>query len=411
MARSAKELTAIEIKRITKKGKHAVGGVSGLYLNVNKSGGKSWILRCMVGNLRREIGLGGYPTTTLSMSREKARDMHSLISQGICPVEQKNAQKQALRQSQAASIRFSEAAEKCHMKKSAEFKNIKHAAQWINTLRTYAFPVVGDMKVDKITMHDVLAVLNPIWSEKTETAARLRQRIESVFAWSLVSGYRQGDNPARWSGHLDAILSSPAKLKKLKGDLHHSAMPYKEVSAFMAYLQKNKSMSYRALAFLILTGTRSGEVRGAEWSEVDLKAAVWIIPAERMKAGREHRVPLSDAAVDILKAVPRFLNTKYLFPSIRKKVPLTSAGIAKPLKNFNPDYTVHGMRSAFRDWIAEETQIQNIVAEMALAHTIGDATEAAYRRGDLFDKRKELMQAWSEYVGSHVSAQVVSFSR
>ena len=231
-------------------------------------------------------------------AREKARDKRLLISQGIDPVEQKSAQKQALKHSQAASIKFSEAAERCHLKKSAEFKNIKHAAQWINTLRTYAFPFIGDMKVDKITMHDVLAVLKPIWPEKTETAARLRQRMESVFAWSLVSGYRQGDNPARWSGHLDAILPAPAKVKKLKGDLHHAAMPYKEVPAFIAYLKKSTSMSSRALAFLILTGTRSGEVRGAEWSDVDLKAAVWIIPAERMKAGREHRVPLSDAAID-----------------------------------------------------------------------------------------------------------------
>ena len=210
---------------------------------------------------------------------------------------------------------------------------------------------------------------------------------------------------------MDAVLPSPAKLKKLKGSGHHAAMSYKEVPAFMAYLKKSTSMSSAALQFLILTGARSGEVRDAVWQEINIKDRMWIIPADRMKAGKEHKVPLSDAAIDLLRALPRFINTELVFPSPQKKAPLTSAGIAKPLKRYSADYTVHGMRSAFRDWIAEKTDIQNIVAEQALAHTIGDATEAAYRRGDLFGKRKELMQAWSEYCGSHVGGQVVPIAR
>ncbi|MDA3896314.1 MAG: integrase arm-type DNA-binding domain-containing protein [Desulfobacteraceae bacterium] len=411
MAKAAKELSALEVKRISSPGMFAVGGVSGLYLAVSKSGARSWILRCMIGKKRRELGLGGFPSVPLADARNKARDAREKISQSIDPVAEKKALKAEMEASNMRKLSFKDAAIKCHQKNSAEFKNIKHSAQWINTLKTYAFPVVGNLNVDEIELQHIKAVLDPIWKVKTETASRVRMRLEAVLAWATVSGHRSGDNPARWSGHLNQIYASPAKLKKLKGNIHHAAMPYKELPAFVAHLQKGKGMAARALEFLILTGTRSGEVRDAVWPEVDLKEKVWIIPAERMKAGREHRVPLSDAAIDILKQVPRYIDTDYIFPSIQKKVPLSSTGISKPLKTYNPNYTVHGMRSAFREWIAEETQIQNIVAEMALAHTIGDATEAAYRRGDLFDKRKELMQAWSEYVGSHVSGQVVSFSR
>jgi len=416
MPKKIRDMSAIEVKRMSAPGMYAVGGVTGLYLAVQKSGSKSWILRCVIGEKRREMGLGGYPSVTLEMAREKARAFREQIFNNdhpVDPIEQRREAKAALIAAQRATkkILFKDASIKCHSKMLAEFKNIKHAAQWIQTLKTYAFPAIGDLYVDAVDMSHIQSILDPIWETKTETATRVRQRLEAVLSWSTVSGYRSGDNPARWTDHLDQVYGSPAKIKKLKGDGHHAAMPYKEIPAFMSYLRRRQGIAARALEFTILTATRSGEVREAVWSEVDIKEKVWVIPASRMKAGKEHRVPLSDASIDLLKRTPRFIGTDYIFPSTQKKVPLTSSGLQMHLKNYNPEYTTHGMRSAFRDWISEETQFQNIVAEMALAHTIKNAVEAAYRRGDLFDKRVELMTAWSEYCGSHVGGQVVHFSK
>jgi integrase len=413
MAKKAKELSAIEIKRISAPGRHNVGGVVGLYMAVQDTGGKSWIFRYQLSDKRRCIGLGGYPSVTLAQAYDKARELRELVSKGIDPIEQQRQAKAAILAEQAArkTISFREAAIQCHAKMSVKFKNLKHSAQWINTLTTYAFPVIGDLDVSLIDTSHIQKILDPIWTAKTETATRVRQRLEAVLAWSKVSGYRTGDNPARWSGHLDKIYAAAADIKKLKGDTHHAAMPYADVPAFVAYLRQLQSISARALEFTILTGARSGEVTGAVWSEIDIPGKVWVIQAERMKAGREHRVPLSDAAIDILKGLLRFLHNDYVFPSIQKKGPLTAAGLQKPLKRHNAELTVHGFRSAFRDWISEETDCQNIVAEMALAHTIKNAVEAAYRRGDLFEKRVELMQAWSEYCGSHVAGHVIQLSK
>lgn len=404
------EMSALEVKRLLSiPGMHAVGGVVGLFLQVRDSGSGSWVLRVKVGHRRRDIGLGSYPDVSMEEARERAKTDREKIRNGIDPVAERKAAQAALKSAQMKKLTFKQAAIQCHRKQSAEFKNIKHAAQWINSLKTYAFSVVGNVPVDEIHLEHIKAILDPIWHQKVETASRVRMRLEAVLSWASVSGHRSGDNPARWSGHLNAIYPSPAKLKKLSGG-HHAAMAFSEVPAFVAHLRKSKSMSARALEFLILTAARSGEVRDARWSEIDLKAKVWTVPAERMKAGKEHRVPLSDAAIELLKRRPRFLNNELVFPSIQKKAALSDSGIAKPLKQYNAGYTVHGFRSTFRDWIVEKTEYQNSVAETALAHVVKNATEAAYRRGDLYDKRVERMAAWSEYCGSHKSAEVINLT-
>lgn len=411
MPKKAKELSAIEVKRLDRPGMHAVGTVAGLYLSVTGSGSRSWILRSMIGGKRRDMGLGGYPDVTLAAARERARQLKEQIDTGVDIIMERRSRRLDLKAANMRKILFRDAAVRCHLKESAEFKSDVHARQWMQTLETYAFPVIGDLNVDEITMEHIRDVLSPIWQDKTETATRVRQRIEVVLTWATVSGYRSGENVARWQGHLAAVLPSPAKLKKLRGDSHHAAMHYRDVPRFMAHLRQCQGLAARALEFLILTAARSGEVRHATWIEMDTSRCVWTVPAMRMKAAREHRIPLTDEAISILAAGPRFLGCDIVFPSVRSKVPLTSTGLSKPLKEYAPEFTVHGFRSAFRDWISETTQFPGAVAEMALAHSIGDKTEAAYRRGDLFDKRISLMATWSEYCYSWVGGQVVPLQR
>jgi integrase len=411
MPKKAKELSALEVKRIETEGMHAVGGVAGLYLNIKNGGGCSWILRCLIGGKRRDMGLGGYPDVSLAVARDTARQIKEQIRNGIDVVTERQRRRDEIRTALASKLSFREASTRCHLKKASEFKNSKHAAQWINTLETYAFPVIGDLNVDEITTSHVESVLTPVWETKTETATRLRQRIEHVLTWASVSGYRRGENVARWRGHLDALLPAPNKLKKLKGSGHHSAMHYRDVPKFMAHLQHSKGIAASALEFLILTAARSGEVRLATWDEFDIKSGVWTVPGSRMKAGVEHRVPLTAPAINILKAAPRLLNCNIVFPSVAKKVPMTSAGLAKPLKLYDDSVTVHGFRSAFRSWCSDVANIPDAIAEAALSHVAGDKTVQAYQRGDMFDKRRELMTAWSDYCGSWVGGQVVSMTK
>ncbi len=400
MPKKARELSAMEVKRITRKGLHAVGGVAGLLLQVSPSGTRSWILRVLIGSKRRDIGLGGYPDVSLAHARDNAREVREKIKQGIDPIEEKQANKIRLITEQAALISFDEAARRCLANKSLEFRNKKHAAQWGKTLETYASPVIGSLPVSKIELTHIIKILEPIWLEKTETAKRVRGRIENVLDWAAVSGYRTGENPARWKGHLDNIFPKPSKVAKV---VHHKALPREELGTFMQNLKRREGIAARALEFLILTATRSGEVRHAVWSEIDLSARLWVIPAERMKAGKEHRVPLSNEAIKLLKNLPTIEGEEHLFPAPRGGA-LSDTALSAVVKRMKVQAVPHGFRSTFRDWCAEETNFPHNVAEMTLAHTIGNKVEAAYRRGDLLAKRTLLMEQWAKFCNT-VKAQ------
>jgi integrase len=400
MPKKAKELEAIQVKRLTKPGLHAVGGVAGLLLQVTPTGARSWILRTMVGAKRRDIGLGGFPDVTLAMAREKAREAKEMIKHGIDPVEQRKAARGALMAAQAKGVSFDECAQQFIKSKTVEFSNPKHAAQWTSTLRDYASPLIGRLPVAEVELAHIVKVLEPIWRTKTETATRVRGRIESVLAWATVSGYREGDNPARWKGNLDAVLPKPAKLKNVQ---HHKALPWQNMSDFMQKLRQRQGMAARCLEFTILTGLRSGEVRGAKWQEIDLQANTWTVPAERMKMKKAHTVPLCDDAVKLLEQLPRFKDNGLVFPGARGGV-LSDVGVTRPIRAMGYDVTVHGFRSTFRDWIAESTSYPHHVQEMALAHAVGNAVERAYRRGDLLAKRTNLMRDWCKFINSPASS-------
>ncbi|MGM0857223.1 MAG: tyrosine-type recombinase/integrase [Pseudomonadota bacterium] len=402
----------IEVKRLHKPGFHAVGGVSGLHLTVSETGARSWILRTKVGNLRRDIGLGGYPDVGLGQAREDAREVKRKIKAGIDPIAERKENRSRLLAQQVKEITFEQAAAKVIAKKQAEAKNPKHAQQWENTLKTYAFPTLGKMAVKDVEISHVIKVLEPQWHTKTETMTRVRQRIEAVIAWATVNGHRSGDNPARWKGNLDAVLPAPAKVADTK---NHAALPYSRAAEFMVSLRKRDGMAAKALEFAILTAARSGEIRGATWDEIDLSAKVWTIPATRMKAKREHRVPLSPAAVTMLEALPRIDDSPLVFPAPRGGQ-MSDATLAAVIKRINGDMpedqqytdpkqdhravTQHGFRSTFRDWAGECTSYPGEAIEQALAHTIRNAAEAAYRRGDMLDKRQRLMIDWADYLDS-----------
>jgi len=394
MPKKAKALSAIEVKRLIRPGRHAVGEVAGLLLVVKPSGAKSWILRTMVGNKRKSIGLGSYPEVLLAAAKEKARVTKEMIADGTDPIAEKRAKREALKKEMMSTITFAEAARQCHEKKSQEFKNQKHSHDWISSVNLHAIPVIGDLPVSEIDMPQILSVLQPIWTEKTETATRLRQRLEHILSWATVSGYREGENPARWKGHLSEILPAPNKVRKRS---HFKALPWQEIGAFMVDLRKRQGMSARALEFIILTACRSGEVRGAVWEEIDLKNKIWTIPAERMKMKKEHRVPLCDDAIKLLKSLPRLSGSKYVFTAPRGGQ-LSDMALSMTCRRMKVEAVPHGFRSTFKDWSTENTSFPNMVSEMALAHAVGNAVEAAYRRGDLFEKRRMLMDSWQEFL-------------
>lgn len=407
MPKIAKELSAIEVKRIIRQGFYAVGGVSGLLLQVSKGGSRSWILRARIGEKRRDIGLGGYPEVSLALARERALEKKSLIAKGIDPVEEKRASKARLIASQRNTITFDDAADKVHTTKSKEFKNEKYKAQWISAIRMYASPIIGKLPVSEIDLQHIKDILEPIWLTKTDTAKKLRGNLETILAWATVNEYRNGNNPARWKGYLDQILQKPSKVKKVQ---HYKAMPIDNMPAFMTELRKQEGISARALEFTILTAARSGEARGATWDEIDLNAKVWTIPGERMKAGKEHRSALSDAAINVLKNMPRFADNNLVFPSPRGGM-LSDMSLAAVLKRMKLDVVPHGFRSTFRDWASERTQYPRDVAEMALAHTIKNKVEAAYRREDLLPKRALMMQDWANFIGTaNKPAEVISIN-
>jgi integrase len=408
MARKAKELSALEVSRdCTSPGLHFVGGVAGLALQVlpAPSTARTWVLRVMVAGKRREMGLGGYPDVTLAGAREAARIARAKIDNGIDPIEDRRAKRSELQAQRASAMTFSEAATAYIAMRESEWSNTKHADQWRTTLETYAEKYIGSIMVRDIDHSHVLKVLQPIWLEKTETAKRLRGRIESILDWARVRGYRSGENPARWRGHLDMLLQSPGKVQKKS---HFPALPFAEIAAFLVDLQKAEGTGARALELAILTAARSGEVRGATWDEFDIDQGVWTIPGARMKAKKEHRVALNDEAVVLLKSIPEEARTGLVFPSA-KGTPLSDMTLTATLRRMGKsEITAHGFRSTFRDWASERTSYPNEVVEMALAHTIKNKVEAAYRRGDLFEKRQRLMKEWGKFCSTLPSTSAVT---
>lgn len=411
MARTMGRLTALAVTRAKQPGMYADGG--GLYLLVSSTGAKSWIFRYMKAKKRRDMGLGPLHILPLADARQKAADCRKQLLDGLDPLAEKEAARKAAQIEAAKAMTFKACAEAYIEAHAAGWKNAKHGDQWRNTLATYAYPVFGDLPVHGVDTGLVMKVLEPIWSTKTETASRLRGRIESVLGWATVRGHRRGDNPARWRGHLDNLLPARSKVQKVE---HHAALPYDEMGGFMAALLGQEGTAARALEFLILTATRTSETIHATWAEIDLNAKLWTIPAERMKAGKEHRVPLPSRAVDILRQMKEGnFPGEYVFPGQRPKKPLSNMALLALLKRMKrPDLTAHGFRSTFRDWAAERTNFPREVAEMALAHIVADKVEAAYRRGDLFEKRRRMMEAWATHcvtVKSATGSAVVPIAR
>lgn len=407
---AAGKLVPVTLKKLP-DGWHADGG--NLYLFV-RGVSRSWVFR-YVGpdGKRKNMGLGSLEAVTLAQAREHAKQLREQVKhplQPIDPLTTRQEQRTAARLQARRGKTFKECAEAFLENKRPEWSNPKHAMQWEKTLEEYAYPKLGDLPVSAIDTDLVMSCLTPIWTTKTETASRVRGRIEAVLDWATVSKYRHGENPARWRGHLDKLLAKPSKVASVG---HHPALPYAQIGNFMADLQRREGIGARALEFAILTAARSGEVRGAKWSEIDLKEKVWTIPAERMKAKREHRVPLTAGALKLLEALPLLENSPHIFPSSKPGVKLSDMTLTATIRRINAErkangdkawtdrdgneITVHGFRSTFRDWAAERTNYPSEMAEMALAHTISNAVEAAYRRGDMFEKRRRMMADWARY--------------
>ena len=399
MGSKAKELSALAVQRLTAPGMHAVGGVAGLYLCVSPSGSRSWIARVNVDGKRREMGLGSFPDISLSIAREKARAARSDTTMGIDPVAHRKEARSARQALKATQKTFADCAKAYIEAHSDSWKNAKHRAQWPSTFETYVYPTMGTVLVGEVTQAHVMAVLLPIWKTKTQTATRLRGRIEQVLAWATAAGFRQGENCARWTGLLDQLLPAPGKVSKPK---HHPAVRVDDMPAFIKALRQHDGLSPKALEFVVLTAARSGEVRGATWAEIDLEAAVWTVPKERMKAGKEHRVPLNTQAIKLLEAMPRIEGTELVFPAPRggQLSDMALTALTRRM-NFRDDAgrvcVPHGFRSSFRDWVFERTDYPRDLAEAALAHALENKVEAAYRRGDALERRRAMMQAWANY--------------
>jgi integrase len=396
MARKINRLNARAVATLTKHGRHADGG--GLYLSISPNGGRRWVFLFRWHGKPTEIGFGSARDVTLARARELASQARAKLAEGINP-------KDARRPSEGAT--FGECADRLIATMRPSWRNSKHAAQWEMTLREYAAPL-RRLPVDKITTDDVLSVLKPLWKDKPETASRLRGRVERVLDAAKAQGLRSGENPARWRGHLDQLL--PKRQRLTRG--HHAAMSYVDVPSFVGSLHARNGAAARALEFAILTAARSGEVLGARWVEFDLERAVWTIPATRMKAGREHRIPLSRRALGVVKAMHERRNGDFVFAGEKPGQPLSVMALQMVLRRMKIEgATVHGFRSAFRDWAAECTNFTNEVCEAALAHVIENKTEAAYRRGDLFNKRRKLMEAWAAYCAAPRTGKIVAFRR
>lgn len=407
----AKELSATEVRRLSHSvskttGKdynalHPVGGVAGLLLQVTPTGAKSWVYRTRFAGKRRSIGLGGFPDVTLAQARDKARIMRDKIAEGIDPVEERQAKRRDLLAAHLSTMTFADATRQYMKMKSKEFRDPRQAGQWESSLETHAMPHIGKLPVRDIELPHIKAVLDPIWETKTETANRVRGRIEKILGWCAVHGYRSNENPARWKGYLDGVFQAPNKIKK-KG--HHAALSVDALPGFMTDLQKRTGTAARAMEFLILTASRTNEVVGDKrinkpgitWQEIDFKAKVWTIPADRMKAGKAHKVPLTDAAMELIDTLERGAPDALLFAGPKGDIPSNNF-LSALLKRMDRPITAHGFRSTFKDWARERTAYADEVSELALAHVNSDATRAAYARSELLEKRRQLMQDWDHY--------------
>ena len=411
---AAKALTAKQVENESAPGYHADGPNTGLYLQVtpNDSGvTRSWVYRYTspTTRKRRELGLGPAKVRKLADARSVSAELRLKVLNGIDPKDERDRIRSEGIKARAHQITFDDAVRQCIAAKSAEWKNIKHGQQWRNTLNEYASPLLGRVSVDSINIELVHKVLQPIWITKTETATRVRQRIETVLDWCKARGYCKGDNPASLKGGLGQLLPKSQKIKKVE---HHAALPYQRANEFVTALRSKSSMTSLALEFMLLTACRTGEVVGAKWEEVDLISNVWTIPPERMKAGVEHRVPLCKRAVQILKLMQAQAQNGYVFPShsIAKNTHMSTGSCLVAMKKMTAfkEYTPHGLRSTFRDWAAETTNFANETLELALAHTIKNTAEAAYRRHDQLEKRVKLMQLWQQYVDVAVTTAKIS---
>lgn len=398
MSRAINRLTTRSVAAAKCKGLIADGG--GLYLQVSASASKSWTFRFMLEGRAREMGLGAAHIVSLADARAAAEQCRKLLHDGVDPIEHRKREREQRQRAAINSRSFRECAEAYIRAQRPGWKNAKHASQWQNTLTTYAFSILGDLPVSEIDTALVQQVLEPIWTTKTETASRVRSRIEAVLDWAAVQNYRSGENPARWRGHLQRLLPSRTSVRAV---VHQRALPYEELGEFMHQLRALGGIAALALEFQILTAVRPGEALGARWSEIDLKKALWTIPGERMKGGKRtgaHLVPLSDASLAVLENAARFREDgEFLFPSIKNGQSLSGNAPMSVLKRMGvaDRATAHGFRSTFRDWGAERTAFPHDVLEMALAHQISNKVEAAYRRGSLLDKRRQLMQAWANF--------------
>jgi integrase len=393
MTKQINRLSAVKVAATRAPGLYADG--AGLYLQVTASGSQSWIFRFKAGTRTRDMGLGSLHSLGLGEAREKAAECRRQRLHGIDPIEARKAGRAQLQLEAARALTFDECRDKFITSHKTAWANKKHQKQWEATLKTYASPVFGSQPVQNVDVMLVIRVLEPIWMVKPETANRLRGRIERILDWAKARGFRQGENPARWRGHLDALLPARGKVRRVE---HHAALPYDEVGSFITKLREREGLGALALEFAILTAARTNEVLGARWDEIDVDDKAWIVPPSRMKAGREHRVPLSTGALGVLKRLKEVRENDFLFPGQRRNKPLSNMSMLMMLRRMGrKELTVHGFRSSFRDWAAEQTNFPGDVAEAALAHVVGNRTEAAYRRGDLFDKRRRLMQAWAAY--------------
>jgi integrase len=406
MGRVLNRLSDVAVRAKKRPGYVADGG--NLYLRVAPGGTKGWIFRFSMGGRTRDAGLGSYPTVSLMKAREEAERCRRLVAQGIDPIQARERERASARAAAAKAVTFDQCAQSFVASQELGWRNSKTGANLRTTLKTYAYPVFGELSVQAIDTGLVLKVLEPIWGEKPATATRLRASIERILNWAKARGHRTGENPAAWRGHLDQILAARARVQPVE---HHRALPYDDIPEFMKQVRACDGISARALELMILTASRVGEVLGARWDEFDLRAKLWTIPKERMKSGKEHRVPMAPRALAIVQEMAESRLNDFVFPGARQNRPLSDIGIRVLVRELHEGViTRHGFRSSFRDWAAERTSFPNHVVEMALAHAVSDAVEAAYRRGDLLEKRRKLMEAWAAYC-ERLSAQIVLLKR
>ena len=392
MPRAAKRLTTVNVNALREPGLFADG--DGLYLQITPTGAKSWVYRYKSNGRARDMGLGPVSAVSLARAREKAADCRRRRSEGKDPLEERRAAAAAGRAAEAQRTTFREAAEQMLGAHEAGWRNPKHRQQWRNSLVNYVYPVIGDISVAAVSKSLVLKILEPLWRTKPETATRVRGRIERVLDAAKVRGQRDGENPARWRGHLDAVLPRRSKVQTVR---HHPALPYKELPAFMVDLREREGTTARALEFTILTVARTGEAIGARWDEVDYEQETWTVPASRMKGGKAHVVALSKRAMAILRELSAMRISEFVFPGIRARRPISDMTMLLLLREMRPGVTVHGFRSTFKNWCAEQTSFPNFLSEAALAHVVADRVEAAYRRSDLLERRRQLMKQWASY--------------